>query len=138
MSKLQAKALAQAVIDANREADEFFAPHVEKWLDIQVKLDLLDEDLAERCFRPVSITDVSIRFDCEPFEVHDYRSFWRDGTSITVPLDFFDNPEPYEQQVKDHLDTIEAARKSNDRYKKLARVADLQAALEKAKKEAGL
>lgn len=132
------KILATSLEQKQGEFYEMTNPFVEQWLSIQNQLDKIEDETAERDYRFTGITDKGIHFECEPWEVNEYYSYWRYGHEIIIPLDFFDDATPYQQQVQDHLDAAEARAKANQRYQKLQQVAKLQAALDKAKQEAGL
>lgn len=128
---------AHALQGALRTSAEFFEPHLNHWLDIQVKLDRIDEDQAERDFFFSRIDDKGITFESHDWEEDEgfARSRFRYGQETTIPLDFFENPAPYEQQASTHLEAIDTYHKANEQYQKQLRIANLQAALAKAKQE---
>jgi hypothetical protein len=139
MSKLQAKCLANALQKATEEATEFFTPHIDAWLDLQQKLDQLDEEQAAQDFHYDYHNGTSIFFSCGDWEEQGYNgSYHRYGTTIEIPYSFFDDHQPYEAEAQRYLDAKATRAEAEKQRTRIAHVANLENALRKARQEAGL
>lgn len=139
MTANAALGLATTLQEAKEKAEEFFNPFIEKWLDHLLALERIDEDQHDQDFHFDFVNEEGIHFTCPPYESHEYKtSYWRYEHDITIPFDFFDDSTKYDEEVRKYRETKAHLAEQRALREKVARVANLEAALRKAREEAGL
>ena len=119
-------------------------PHLTEWLDLQTRLEKIDAQDASQEF-----TFDGFDNDENPkallFKSEDWDEYWayggherHYGRTVSVPLDFIDNPQTYRDEATRHEEEREAALQRYEEASKRDRVARLEKQLQAARKEAGL
>ena len=138
MSSNAALGIATNLQGAKEKAEEFFAPFISKWLDHLLALERIDEDQHDQDFHFDFVNEEGVHFTAPPFETSDYESYWRYEVDITIPFDFFDGSNKYDEHVRIHKEAKAIREEARVKREKLARVANLENALINARKDAGL
>lgn len=137
MSANFAVSLATRFFKLNDEVTEFFAPHLEEWLALEVIKERLTYKDANRDFYLSGITSDQT---CLEFESTDWEESWQYGgyekhygKTLTIPLDFFSDPAPWrkaaEKIAKELLDRKAFVQAQTQK----SQIALLEAQLAKAK-----
>lgn len=141
MSKLQAKCLTNALVKAIDEAGEFFETHIANWLDIEIMMGRINIEEAEQDFHFKEVTDTGIVFESDCWEdEYSYGSSTgvKYGATFKIPFGYFDDPSPFLEEARIHRENKEARQQAEAEREKIAHIANLEAALHKARQQAGL
>lgn len=139
MSAKEIHALVQRSLDAYRMFEEATQPFVREWVELAVKKQHLTPEEAGRDFHLDDLTtdDTGLIFESEDWEeTWQYGGYEKHyGRSITIPFDFFDNPQPYRDAAEKELQDRIAFKNRFEARDKQQRVKDLERQLAKARKE---
>lgn len=132
-----AKARAEEAIKATQEAEAFFAPHLAKWLDLEVKEGNLTNHEAGEDFRICEMNDHWVEFESgmseETWQYGGHELHY--GNSLQIPWDFFDDHAPFEKASQDRIDEKLNAAKRRAKESKKQKVNRLRAELARAESE---
>lgn len=139
MTSSEISMLAHGLLGAKRIFEEKTEPFVEEWAQLRVKhLDLLPSE-ASRDFHFVDLTtdDKGLIFESEDWEeTWQYGGYEKHyGRTITIPFDFFDNPQPYRDEAEELVRQREQHKIDQIQRDKANRIKDLERQLAKARKE---
>lgn len=142
MSAQEIRDLAHGMLAAKRIFDEATAPFVKDWLELAVKKQHLTPQEAARHFQFDDFGYLKASGDCLIFESEDWEETWQYGgyekhygRSITIPLEFFDDPEPFRVEADREVEARLAFKNRRETRDKQQRIKDLEAQLAKARKE---
>lgn len=133
--------LGKQLEERTRHFHSFTENHVKEWLSLQTRLKNIEPVEANREFTFEGF-DNDESPTCVLFSSTDWDEYWaygghekHYGQTISIPLDFFDNPQLY----RDEADQYEADRETFTRQQaekdKRSRVASLERQLAKARAE---
>lgn len=134
--------LGKILIERQEQFAKLSEPHIKEWLSLQVRLGKIDAVDANRGGFEFCGFDNDDSPSAVLYESEDWEEYWayggyekHYGQTLAIPLDFFDNPQPY----RDEADQYEADRTTFIRQQaekdKRNRVANLERQLAKARAE---
>lgn len=142
MSSKKAYELATQLFNLKEDAEEFFEPFLDLWKGIELKsTPYFRKQDAERHF---TLTDIhasqlgtKLIFDSEPWEetwsYGGHETHY--GHTLSIPLEFFDNPEKYEEDAQDIVNSRISQAKQAELDLKRRAIEDLEAELAEAHRD---
>lgn len=130
----KAKNLALAYENIQKEMEGFFEPHIKAWLQVQVDENSLTKEEAEADFHYSGESWNGLAFESEDWEeTWQYGGYEKHyGREISIPFEFFDNPEEYVAKAKAKKEAAVLQRRAEKLAHEQAKVARLQRQLELA------
>lgn len=133
--------LGKILIERQEQFAKLSEPHVKEWLSLQTRLKNIEPVEASREFTFEGFdNDESPTFVL--FSSTDWDEYWaygghekHYGQTISIPLDFFDNPQPYRDEADQYETYRETFIRQQAEKDKRSRVASLERQLAKARAE---
>lgn len=137
LESIIARDRAATLVAAQADAEQYFAPHLERWLDLEVKEGKLSNHEAGQQFFITEVSDDGITFESgmseETWQYGGQELHY--GNTITIPFEFFDDPKPFEEAVDQRIREREQRQAALTEKQKLEQVRRLEAQLAKARAE---
>lgn len=119
---------------AKMNLEEFFNPHVDAWLEIQVTLGKLTKDEAGQTFSYDCTDPEGIWFASEDWEeTWQYGGYERHcGREIAIPFEFFDDMQTFQDAAKAKKAAIDRINAEKEKLRRQKDLQDAEAQLERA------
>lgn len=128
---------AVTFLTAKADAEQFLGPHLQRWLDLEVKEGNLSNHQAQQEFLPTDVSVTGIEFESgmseETWNYGGHELHY--GNTITIPFEFFDDPKPFEEALEQRLKAREDAKTALTAKGKKEQIRRLEAQLAKARAE---
>lgn len=138
----QAKLHALTALSSIQTFESFVAPHVDKWLEIEIIHNRLEPEDILKKFTLTAFDEKEEALTLQSEDEYVYLGYseyeMRYGNSISIPLDFFDDPEKYLAEAQEAKATREKAEIQRQIAAKREMITRLERQLAKTKAEAGL
>lgn len=137
LNSIIARNRAATFLTAKADAEQFFGPHLQRWLDLEVKEGNLSNHEAQQEFLPTEVTATGIEFESgmseETWNYGGYELHY--GNTVTIPFEFFDDPKPFEEALEQKLKAREDEKSALTAKAKKDQIRRLETQLAKARAE---